>query len=707
MSDHFRFLGLRWIVALGLVACGGGNDGSAALPAPAAEVQRVKALGASSGADAAALVNQAVNLQDAIAILKLIVGLDVNAPGQAVTAYQSYAADFDGNGKVELTDAIGVLKRIVGLDAPSPAWLFFNQPGNPITLSDKLNPGTPPALAADIAGTSATNVALVAVLRGDVVGSSLSYAWTLGLKPTGSNATLKSAAAPVFTADLPGTYEATMTVTDGSANSSSATLTATLTARVSNIAPVANAGSAQNVTVGAQVVLDGSASSDANGDALSYAWTLSSKPNTSSAVISAGNSAKAAFTADVAGTYVLSLTVHDGQASSPAATITVSAAASTGGTGTCPTSTVSCPPASLKTLAAFPLGAAVANTDLQAYNILTVAAEQQLVEKHFNQMTASNIMKFKYLHPNNDTRSVNDFTFEKADAFVSYGDSKSINIHGHALVWHSSYQVPDFVKNWSSAGGTSDQFLTMLDTHVSTIVNHFKGKANVVSWDVVNEALTDGNPSVFRTDSDFYIQSGNSNVYIERAFKAARLANANVDLYYNDYNIERNGAKMTALDAMLTDFQKRSIPLTGVGFQMHVCLNTPSVTAIAAALKRVAAKGLKVKITELDVAINNPNCDSFPANKVSSFTQAAGLAQKKRYCEIVTAYLDNVPAGQRGGITVWGTTDGHSWLDSNYATEFDNQKLAWPLLFDAQYQSKPALTGFADALTGKTCNDAP
>ena len=707
MRNHSPFLWLQWIVALGLVACGGGDEDKTPMSAPSSAVQRVKALGASSGADTAALVNQAVNLQDAIAILKLIVGLDINTAGQAVTAYQSYAADFDGNGKVELTDAIGVLKRIVGLDAPSPAWLFFNQPGHPVALSDKLNPGQPPELGADIIGSAAANVALVAVLRGDVVGSSLSYAWALGLKPPGSNALLTSAATPVFTADLPGTYAATLTVTDGSLNSSSATLTATLTARVSNTAPVAKAGSAQSVAVGAQVVLDGSASSDANGDALSYAWTLSSRPGTSGAVITAGNSARAGFTADVAGTYVLSLTVHDGKASSAAATITVSAAPNTGITGDCPTSTASCPPASLKALAAFPLGVAVANNDTPAYNILTVGAEQQLVEKHFNQMTAGNIMKFKYLHPNNDTRSLNDFTFTHADAFVDYGKSRSINIHGHALVWHSSYQVPDFVKNWSSTGATSDQFLTMLDTHVSTIVNHFKGKTNVVSWDVVNEALTDSNPSVFRTDSDFYIQSGNSPVYIERAFKAARLASADVDLYYNDYNIERNGAKMTALEAMLTDFQKRSIPLTGVGFQMHVCLSTPSVTTIAAALKRVAAKGLKVKITELDVAINNPNCDSFPANKISSFTQAAGLAQKKRYCEIVAAYLDSVPAAQRGGITVWGTTDAHSWLDSNYATEFENQKLAWPLLFDGQYKDKPALTGFADALAGKTCTDAP
>ena len=359
---------------------------------------------------------------------------------------------------------------------------------------------------------------------------------------------------------------------------------------------------------------------------------------------------------------------------------------------------------SLKALASFPLGVAVSNTDKPNYNILSSSAEQQLVDTHFSQMTAVNIMKVRYLHPNNDSNSASDFTFTNADAFVDYAKTKSITIHGHALVWHSSYQVPSFITNWSK---TADEFLTMLDTHVSTIVSHFAGKGNIVSWDVVNEAITDTSPAAFRTDSPFYIKAGNSSVYIERAFTAARKASADVELYYNDYNIEKNGVKMGKLEDMLTDFQARGIPITGVGFQMHVCLASPTTTTIAAALKRVVDKGLKVKISELDVAINKPSCDSFPANKVGTFTQSTALAQKKRYCEIVKAYLDNVPANLRGGITLWGTTDANNWLDDQYKSEFENQSIAWPLLFDAQYKDKAALSGFADALKGTTCNDLP
>ncbi len=350
----------------------------------------------------------------------------------------------------------------------------------------------------------------------------------------------------------------------------------------------------------------------------------------------------------------------------------------------------------------FPIGIAVSNTDSPRHNLLTNVNEQAVVLKHFNEVTAGNIMKMSYLQPTQDR-----FTFDNADAFVTYAADNDINVHGHALIWHSDYQVPNFMKNWS---GSAEEFLDALDNHVSTIVNHFKEAGNVVSWDVVNEALTDGNPSNFRTsDSVFHTKSGNSNVYIERAFLAARLADPSATLYYNDYNIEQNNAKTNKMIELVTDFQTRGIPLDGIGFQMHVCLNYPSAATIAAAMKKVVDKGLMVKITELDVAINQPHCDSYPANRVNAFTESVALAQKKRYCEIVKAYLDTVPVNQRGGITVWGTTDSNTWLDSLYREQFGNQKISWPLLFEGEYnepyRDKPALRGFADGLIGSACTN--
>lgn len=382
------------------------------------------------------------------------------------------------------------------------------------------------------------------------------------------------------------------------------------------------------------------------------------------------------------------------------ATVTLKQSASTSSsTASSATSVYSANVDSLRSLATFPIGAAVSNTDSPTYNILTNAAEKSVVEKHFDQMTAGNIMKMSYLQP-----TQGNFSFTNADAFVDYASTKNMTVHGHALIWHSDYQVPTFMKNWS---GSAADFITAVETHVTTIVDHFEVKGNVASWDVVNEALNDNSPANFRTDSAFYIKSGNSALYIEKAFQAAHAADANTLLYYNDYNIDQNGAKMTKLVEMITDFQTRNIPIDGIGFQMHVFLDYPSIANISAAMKKVVDKGLKVKITELDVAINNPYSGSWPGNKVSNFTTAVALTQKQRYCEIVKAYLDTVPANLRGGITVWGTTDTNTWLHDLFkgTSQYNGEKIAWPLLFDGNYNDKPALRGFADALETKACTN--
>jgi hypothetical protein len=81
----------------------------------------------------------------------------------------------------------------------------------------------------------------------------------------------------------------------------------------------------QAVLAGGTVTLDGSASSDANGDALAYSWSFVSRPSGSVASLSSASEVAPNFLADRPGTYVLALVVSDGTASSVASTTTVTA----------------------------------------------------------------------------------------------------------------------------------------------------------------------------------------------------------------------------------------------------------------------------------------------------------------------------------------------------------------------------------------------
>lgn len=155
----------------------------------------------------------------------------------------------------------------------------------------------------------------------DVDGDTLTYSWTISSQPENSAAVLTNAtsASPTFTADKFGIYVVTLTVNDGTVNSVADTVTITTL----NSAPVADAGDDQSTYVSNTVTLDGSGSSDVDGDTLAYSWTFASKPENSAATLINATSVSPTFTADKFGTYVISLTVNDGTVNSVADTVTI------------------------------------------------------------------------------------------------------------------------------------------------------------------------------------------------------------------------------------------------------------------------------------------------------------------------------------------------------------------------------------------------
>ncbi|PIT81355.1 PKD domain-containing protein [Limnohabitans sp. 15K] len=171
--------------------------------------------------------------------------------------------------------------------------------------------------------TTGSTVTMDATRSSDANNDTLTYAWSLSGKPPSSAAVLSSenSVKPTFLADVSGVYVLRLTVSDGQL--SSAPIVVTVIASNENIRPVANAGVDQNALVGNTVTLDGSASTDANRDLLTYAWSVLSKPSGSSVTLSDATAVKPTFKPDVAGTYVINLIVSDGKLSSPQVVVTV------------------------------------------------------------------------------------------------------------------------------------------------------------------------------------------------------------------------------------------------------------------------------------------------------------------------------------------------------------------------------------------------
>jgi endo-1,4-beta-xylanase len=246
------------------------------------------------------------------------------------------------------------------------------------------------------------------------------------------------------------------------------------------------------------------------------------------------------------------------------------------------------------------------------------------------------------------------------------------------------------------AAATPAQAATVIDAemkrYITTTMTHYTGKIN--AWDVVNEALLDN--GAIRNNTNYAIPSANLtnqflygqylgskydvNNYVLKAFQYAKLANPTALRFINDYNLEESKAKVDSMKALVTFINSQGALIDGIGTQMHLNLGITNA-GIDYCFQTLASTGLKVRISELDVALNSAKSSTFIP------TTQNLLDQQTMYQYVIASYIKNVPAAQRYGVTVWGVSDTDSWLNVSGSPDV-------PLLFDAQYKKNATYAGF-------------
>lgn len=302
----------------------------------------------------------------------------------------------------------------------------------------------------------------------------------------------------------------------------------------------------------------------------------------------------------------------------------------------------------------------------------------EIAIQHFNTATAENEMKWQSLNPR-----INVYNWERADNFVEFCEENQMAVIGHTLVWHS--QVPRWVFQDEDRNDlTRDALLARMENHIKTVVGRYKGR--VKGWDVVNEAL-EGDGSMRNTKWFQIIGEGSDDQkydYIEHAFRWAHEADPDAELYYNDYNLESSNAKCDGAVAIVKHLQSKNIRIDSVGIQLHGGLEYPSMKDLEYAITNIAATGVKVMITELDIRtqrrgyrgadisrVNRQNTDDTEENAEETLKKVA-----EKYKEIFTVLRKHKKDITR--VTFWGIYDGASWIGGS------------PLLFNREYQPKEA-----------------
>jgi endo-1,4-beta-xylanase len=342
--------------------------------------------------------------------------------------------------------------------------------------------------------------------------------------------------------------------------------------------------------------------------------------------------------------------------------------------------------------------------------------------RHFNALTAENHMKPSNI-TNGRASGVISWTWTNADRFVHGAYNSGFKVIGHTLLWHS--QIPAWQENM--ANQTKETALAVMREYVDTVVRRYAGKIH--TWDVLNEIFPDNAPQGAdwknamrrgineggQAGNPWYIAIGHEFVY--EGFLAARLADPNAILYYNDYNTDMpNRARLIRDMVRYVNDRYLELPaafkppedadrpgrllIEGIGMQEHhnLSVTTTAIRNSIATFRTLTGipgqEDIRLSVTELDIV-------AFPS--YSAYTSATGtgggrdqhanspkepamVTQANLFRSYMNVYLENSDIIER--ISLWGVTDNMSWRSGGR-----------PLLFDRYGNSKRAYHSFIGALS--------
>lgn len=314
----------------------------------------------------------------------------------------------------------------------------------------------------------------------------------------------------------------------------------------------------------------------------------------------------------------------------------------------------------------YPIGFAISKNHLKSINSCN------LLLKEASSLTAENEMKIKNILPSKPKNggilpAAEDYFWDDADNFVAFGEKNGIRLHGHCLIWYKSESgVPQWLVD---AKPTREQAIEFMETYIKAVVGRYKGR--ITSWDVVNETIPNDKEGSWRSDDFWYKTIGED--YVDLAFKFAHEADPDALLFYNDYGHEYGPTKLGKIIKLVTDLKAAGVPVHGIGLQMHTNCGITDQN-IENAIKRSYDTGLLVHISEITVDQRNYDGDM-------------ALRQKEVYKKVSETLLSLPDQTKVYGMTTWGLQD--------------TDKEMKPLLFDSNYNTKPAYSGLLDTFRQK------
>jgi len=327
------------------------------------------------------------------------------------------------------------------------------------------------------------------------------------------------------------------------------------------------------------------------------------------------------------------------------------------------------------------IGTAAIPSDLSDPNLSQITAQQ------FSVLTPGNEMKWQVVEPQQGT-----FNWTGADNLVNFAEENNQRVRGHTLVWHN--QLPNWLTQGVANGTiTNDQLRDLLHQHITTEVSRYRGR--IWQWDVLNEMMTDSNPSQINP-KDFWIAHLGPGV-IADAFRWAHAADPHALLCYNDYNIageDGSNAKFNAAFTTVQNLLAQKVPIDCVGDQGHLDLQFGfNPVLMTQDLHAYASLGLKVAITEADVRMFVETTDGNQTPIVSPTDPTTNHTANPAASDWFNGMLQSCLAVKQCiSFTVWGFADAESWVPGTFRGEGN------ATIYDVNLNQKPQYTALQQTL---------
>ncbi len=233
--------------------------------------------------------------------------------------------------------------------------------------------------------------------------------------------------------------------------------------------------------------------------------------------------------------------------------------------------------------------------------------------KHFNSITCENELK-----PEAILKSVgkDDVTVDlsNADTILRFAEENGIGLRGHNFIWYSQTPAKMFA-------GTPEESDARIESMIRQTFDQLKTnypELKLYAYDVCNEVFKmeggglriGGENALFSDKSGWADVYGNdNNSFIINAFKWARkYAPVDCKLYLSDFN-EYMPAKCEDICDLAKAIMAEGDYIDGIGMQSHLDTDYPDPLLYESALKKFAALGLDVQITELEIKNSHSDPD--------------------------------------------------------------------------------------------------